>query len=438
MHKMPKIWSEYLHHLTKQKFITRTRHAFDRALRALPITQHSRWIWPSYLKFVKSCKVGPTAVRVYRRYLMLHPDDVEDFVEFLLESNTVDEAARHLAELVNDDQFVSSRGKSKHDLWTQLLTLITKNPHEVKSLDVDAVIRSGIKRYAHEVGNLYNALADYYIRLGLFEKARDVYEEGITSVHTVRDFTLIFDAYTKYEESLLTAKMEALNDDNMDEEDSDSDDEQTDIDLRLLRLDHLVDRRALLLSDVLLRQNPHNVQEWMKRVALFKEDPVQAIRAYTQAVTTVDPQKATGKPHLLWISFARFYERHGDLDNARVIFQKAVEVNYKSVDALASVWCAYGEMELKNYCYDKALTLLKHALVVPKGGLNNYKSRLDKLPVQKKVFKSTRLWTFYVDLEENLGTLQSTKAAYEQVSFSLDNTFSLTLLIVPSYLPRFL
>jgi pre-mRNA-splicing factor SYF1 len=141
---------------------------------------------------------------------MICPDDIEEFVEFLLKSNAVDEASRHLAELVNDDQFVSARGKSKHDLWTELLTLITKNPQDVKSLNVDAVIRSGIKRYAHEVGNLYNALADYYIRLGLFEKARDVYEEGITSVNTVRDFVLIFDAYTKYEESLLTAKMNAL------------------------------------------------------------------------------------------------------------------------------------------------------------------------------------------------------------------------------------
>ena len=34
-----------------------------------------------------------------------------------------------------------------------------------------------------------------------------------------------------------------------------------DVDLRVARLELLIDRRALLLSGVLLRQNPHNVAE---------------------------------------------------------------------------------------------------------------------------------------------------------------------------------
>lgn len=55
-------------------------------------------------------------------------------------------------------------------------------------------------------------MADYYIRLGHFERARDVYEEGLASVVTVRDFSLIFDALVQFEESLVTAKMEQLGD----------------------------------------------------------------------------------------------------------------------------------------------------------------------------------------------------------------------------------
>ena len=42
-----------------------------------------------------------------------------------------------------------------------------------------------------EVGHLWNSLADYYIRSGLFERARDVYEESIQTVTTVRDFTQV-------------------------------------------------------------------------------------------------------------------------------------------------------------------------------------------------------------------------------------------------------
>jgi pre-mRNA-splicing factor SYF1 len=35
--------------------------------------------------------------------------------------------------------------------------------------------------------------------------------------------------------------------------------------------------------------------------------------------------------------------------------------------------------------------------------------------VQERLHKNTKLWSFYIDLEESLGTLESTKAAYESV-----------------------
>lgn len=34
-----------------------------------------------------------------------------------------------------------------------------------------------------------------------------------------------------------------------------------------------MERRALLLNSVLLRQNPHNVQQWHKRVQLYEGKP---------------------------------------------------------------------------------------------------------------------------------------------------------------------
>ena len=42
---------------------------------------------------------------------------------------------------------------------------------------------------------------------------------------------------------------------------------------------------------------------------------------------TVDPGKAVGKLSLLWSEFAKFYEEHGDLENANEIFEKAVQVS---------------------------------------------------------------------------------------------------------------
>jgi pre-mRNA-splicing factor SYF1 len=48
MHKMPRVWVEFLEHTVHLGYVTRTRRAFDRALAALPITQHDR-IWVLYL-----------------------------------------------------------------------------------------------------------------------------------------------------------------------------------------------------------------------------------------------------------------------------------------------------------------------------------------------------------------------------------------------------
>ncbi len=48
MHKMPRIWELYLRSLLDQRLVTRTRRACDRALAALPVTQHDR-VWTLFL-----------------------------------------------------------------------------------------------------------------------------------------------------------------------------------------------------------------------------------------------------------------------------------------------------------------------------------------------------------------------------------------------------
>lgn len=54
-----------------------------------------------------------------------------------------------------------------------------------------------------------------------------------------------------------------------------------------------MERRPILLSSVMLRQNPHNVHEWHKRVKLFNGQPHKQILTYTEAVTTVDVEKVS-------------------------------------------------------------------------------------------------------------------------------------------------
>ncbi|KAL5994864.1 hypothetical protein ACLOJK_024921 [Asimina triloba] len=452
MHKMPRIWIMYLESLTEQRLLTRTRHAFDRALCALPVTQHDR-IWGAYLKFVDQVQPGvppetaqrvvpiETALRVYRRYLMFDPTHIEDFIEFLMNSELWQEAAERLAGVLNDDTFFSIKGKTKHQLWLELCELLTKHANDVSGMDVDAIIRGGIRKFTDHVGRLWTSLADYYVRRGLYEKARDIFEEGLTTVVTVRDFSLIFDCYALFEESSINAKMETV-DASEDEEDGQEEEDEVDVrldlslsmeklgkrilhgfwltdhndlDWRLARLEHLMNRRPELVNSVLLRQNPHNVEQWHRRVKLFEGNPTKQILTYTEAVRTVDPMKAVGKPHTLWVGFARLYETHNDIPNARVIFEKAVQVDYKTVDNLASVWCEWAEMELRNNNFKGALGLMRQATAEPSVEVKRRVAADGHEPVQMKLHKSLRVWTFYVDLDESLGTLESTRAVYERI-----------------------
>uniref|UniRef100_A0A8V5GXI3 Pre-mRNA-splicing factor SYF1 n=1 Tax=Melopsittacus undulatus TaxID=13146 RepID=A0A8V5GXI3_MELUD len=385
MHKMPRIWLDYCQFLVDQGRITRTRRTFDRALRALPITQHHR-IWPLYLQFVRLYPLPETAVRVYRRFLKLSPESAEEFIGYLCAAGRLDEAATRLAQLVNDERFVSQHGKSNYQLWQELCALLSQHPERIRSLDVGSIIRGGLTRFTDQRGRLWGALAESCVRSGHFEK--------------------VFDSYAQLEESLIAAQLESAAVRPLEPG------EEVELELRLARFERLMSRRPLLLNSVLLRQNPHNVHEWHKRVQLYQGQPEQIIRTYTEAVRTVDPLKAMGQPHSLWVAFARFYEDNGQLEDARTILSKATQVRFRHVEDLAAVWCEFGEMELRHNNYEQALSILRRATALPSRRAEYFDS---SEPVQNRLYKSLRLWSMLADLEESLGTFQSTKAVYERI-----------------------
>jgi len=104
--------------MIRRGLVIDTRRVFDRALRALPITQHMR-IWPLYIDFVTKYNIPETAIRVYRRYLKVYPSARENFVDYLKQIDKLDEAAQQLAILVNEDKQISEKGKTSHQVSYQ-------------------------------------------------------------------------------------------------------------------------------------------------------------------------------------------------------------------------------------------------------------------------------------------------------------------------------
>ncbi len=402
-----------------------TRKVFDRALQALPVTQH-RELWNLYVSWVKGFGVSETAIRVFRRYIMYDPGCREEYIEYLETIGQHEEAARQLTLLLNDEHYVSPSAKTHHQLWMDLCKLCSTHPESVvDAIKVENIIRSGICKFSDEVGKLWNSLADYYVGLGQFEKARTVYEEAISSVSTVRDFTIVFDSYVKVEESILSAKMRFLEEieSNSAYDSSDIEEESSDITVRLARIEYLMDKRPLFLNSVLLRQNPHNCHEWLKRVKLLKDDIDRSILTFEEAVQTIDPTRALGKLSSIFISWALVLEESGNICGAENVFDIAVKTNFKNVDELASVWCSWAEMLLRLERFDTALEIMRKA-VEPLSSDYNRKDKqgrelaregLDVPTSSTSVSRNVKVWSLLLDLEESFGTFESCKVAYNRV-----------------------
>lgn len=414
LNKMPRIWEMYLDFLMRQPFITLTRRTFDRALRAIPISQHNR-LWKSYRPFAISAS-GDTCIKIWTRYMQVHPEDAEELIELLVRMERYTEAVQKYIDIINTPNFKSKEAKGPFELWTEMLEVIIDHARKIETgdetgIDVDKIIRSGISRFPDQRGILWAGLGRYWLNVGNSEKARDTFEEGITTVMTVRDFTIIFDLYSEAEETVIGILMnEAAARSNKGRLDENAD---SDLDIRMLRFEQLMDRRPFLLNDVLLRQNPNNVMEWEKRVALWGDNKKEAVQSYTDAIAAINPKKAVGHFHELWTNYAKLYESGGDMRNARIIMEKAVKVPFKSVAELAEMWCEWAEMELRNENFDLAVQIMAKATAAAKRSKVDYFD--ETLSPQQRVHKSWKLWSFYVDLVESVSSLAETRAVYDRI-----------------------
>ncbi|KAG2075994.1 hypothetical protein BDR04DRAFT_1090805 [Suillus decipiens] len=496
--KLPRLWLMYssvFFHPMCPSLISHThaRRTFDRALRTLPPSLHSR-IWVRYLLWAET-KGGSTTVSVYRRYLAVDPSVTEHYTSILLSpADSVPrplEAAKlllSLARKASRGEYVSPEGKSPYQLLGDFLDIVERFSDDV-GFDVDATIESndanakidaeaartdaqptsmdgqlvrtdgpsgpvgaggiydededplsprklniehivhkdGLEVYKDQAGRLWTGLATYWIKRGEFDRAISTFEAGIATVLTIRDFTQIFDAYAEFCESLINAMMESLENPEEEEEEEDENTKETEqeMDIKMKEFEALIDRRPFLVNDVLLRRNPNDVQEWEKRVALWGEDDEKVADTYTKALETINPRKATANLHRLYVNFAKFYEEGGssgsaepDLDSARNILEKATKINFKAVEDLADIWCEWSEMELRHENYDEAVRVMQRAAAIPKNTKINYHDH--SLPVQARLFKSLKLWSFYVDLEESIGTVESTKAGASKLEQAHD------------------
>lgn len=457
LHRMPRIWLDYLEFLVKQKKFKDIRLVFDRALQCLPLTQHPR-LWDLiFTRFV--CRFGvklPNCSKSFwERYLQVTPEKRNEYIKFLKKIEDWDTAARELVTLANSlmkssndlilkdekkpirrpkDEDVNVLSDDEEDLadsevdlnvqkcWDSLCQLVIEHSHEIKSVSVDSILRTAISVFKRDQGRYWTALATYHIRRGYFDTARLVLEEAMGKVFLVRDFAQIFDSYAKMEETLLeilignAVKVEKKKKKGKKNENKQEDSEDENVPkivlIQIGNLRSLLERHGFLLNDVLLRQNPHSVEDWLNRVNLVRqssEDRTEAVMAaFEDALRTVNPRKVA--VNRLWIELADFFESKEAYNEARQIYQRAREwgqVDYGSIDDISTVFIAAAEFEFRREAVQDGLEIISSALSSGRKKTGN--SAWDGLG------KSLELWNFLIDSEEARGAVYACEAAYERL-----------------------
>ena len=330
---------------------THARRTFDRALRTLPPSLHSR-IWVRYLLWAER-RGGETMSAVYRRYMAIDPSITERYAALLLNPLRGEhrplESAKLLLTLARKAQrgeYVSPEGKSPYQLLEDFINVVENYSEEVgmdiqdtdnsnaaaaeadaaadaaaadkektdpvsvdgklvrlagpaipvdaegkptppydededplssRKLNIELIIyKDGLNVYKDQAGRLWAGLATYWIKRAEFDRAVQTFEKGMKNVFTIRDFNQIFEAYTEFGEGLMSALMQRLEeDDEMTEEEVIE--TQEELDQRMKDFEDLADRRPFLVNDVLIRRNPNDVQEWVKRVALWGDNDEKVI-----------------------------------------------------------------------------------------------------------------------------------------------------------------
>ena len=476
LHKMPRLWIDYLEYVQRpENFVDVSywRRLVNRAFMSLPVTQHTK-VWAVIVPVLDHHSEQPppplrlpseTVVRMLRRYCMLEPTYRVDFAKRCIVMDRPAEAALLYLELLND---VTTLSTQKFDLWMAFSDLVCLHPLECRQVGInfEALIRGALypQKGIEEVdeveqdeagpsssssssasklnlgemeGTLWAKLANYFVRLGEFEMARSVYEEAMEAVSRVRDFSILFDAYSQLEEGVLEVAMakagDQHNEEEVDENEAPAGSRNDDMDIllgndadktssasadmewALSRAEHLAARRPLLLNRVLLKQNPHNVGEWLTRAQLYlKQGQVNmAVATLQESLERVHSNKAVnGSPSQLVLELVRIYEEELQaVDKARELLKRICEdwvYRFRHVEDLATCHATWIELELRHEQWEEALSLTRQA-VSPPSVVDSANAKIAKaLP------KSLRLWDLLLDLEESLGTVSTTKDAYNR------------------------
>jgi pre-mRNA-splicing factor SYF1 len=156
------------------------------------------------------------------------------------------------------------------------------------------------------------------------------------------------------------------------------------------------------------------VGEWIKRAQLYinLNEIDLAAAALEEALKSVSSRKAVnGSPSTIVLTLIDIHEnQQKNIEAARGVLDRICsknEYDFQDSEDLAQCHAAWVELELRQENWDMALNLARRAVSGSVGGKKGSKA-------VRGLSRSLRLWNLLFDLEESLGTIQTTKDAYDR------------------------
>lgn len=423
MSKMPRIWIYYAKFLYKQGLYVKLVELLDRALKSLSVTQHDK-IWAVHQDMLGSIKTVEIGKMMFTRYLKYDPTVIEDYIDYLLERNQFTDAVENMLSLLRNPNFYSKKNISKYEYSMKLSKIMAEKSKYIEGINCKDVFVYFLNKYTDEIGTLWIFFADYYIQLGLFENARAIFDQALDSVKTLRDFSVVYNAYLRFEEELLNMYMQE-DEQELDQKEIELEqsidmifgyknqkksDGLSNEDFQLKRLENLLEKQPFLLNATKLRQNPNSVKDWSERADLHSYNPAIYLNVFREAFKQINSAKAEGELSSLWIKLANFYKDRGQTKDMNIVFEQSLKVNYRRAEEYTKIVRVWVEYLLSHNYIDDCIAILSSLLLDSSSATTSL-----SFHVKNVIRKSNSLWSLLADIHYNYSDFSQLEKVYQKM-----------------------
>lgn len=391
----PALWLRYVE-LMKDKDVDEYTQALDSALFNLDHSHH-KTIWQNYIQLAKAER-GSLGASVYARLFEMQDYEICPFVidrcECVLNIAQMGDISTAF-DLIHQIPRSSIKSAERESFFMSIFLdiLVSSrsccNGAQFERLAIDAALD------IPEKGSKFLLkIAQFYEKKSDMPRARHFFNRSMELAISLKNVADSFEKYTDFLENELK-ELTRLG-------------KFEEVDLRLELFQHVIDNQPILSNDILLKLEPNNIDLWLDRVQIFKSKGKtnEVISTLISAIKGINPLEAMSRNEnslaSIWSEYASLYTDLGDNKTANLIYSRAVKSQYKNPDELASIYIMWCELALLN-SDEEALDLIEQILLASPNNAKDivYNNRM--LSVQERVFKSTLLWAFYIDLLHSMG-----------------------------------